>query len=75
MIKVEHFTRKQPDKSSDYTQAYNAVNTLDKGGSVLIDCDNIKVCRKYVYDLALKQDKEFATRKRGINSMNVTRLS
>ncbi len=76
MIKVQHYTRKQPEASADYTQAYNIINTLQVGcnGSALPD--NQKVFRKYIYDLGLKHNKEFATRLQGDKcTIIVTRLS
>jgi len=62
MIKVQHYTRKQPEASNDYTNAYNIINTLLIGCNEIATPDNIKVFRKYIYDLGLKHNKEFATR-------------
>ncbi len=75
MIKIRSFTHKQPDASKDYKLAYDLVNTLQPGQSDTAYPDNDKVFRKYIYDLALKQNKEFATRKRGDNCRYITRLS
>lgn len=75
MVKTTHFTHKQPEASKDYKKAYDIVNSLDIGESQWIDADNIKVLRKYIYDLGLKQDKDFATRKRPDNTLQITRMS
>ncbi len=74
MIKLTTFTRKQPDASNDYTMAYDIVNTLHSGNSIIAEPDNIKIFRKYIYDLSYKHNKTFATR---LNNtiLTVTRLS
>ncbi len=75
MVKQTTFTHKQPDASKDYKMAYDIVNSLEVGNSVEVSADNDKVFRKYIYDLGLKNNKEFATRKRGDFARNITRLS
>lgn len=76
MIKVQHYTRKQPKASEDYTRAYNIITTLDKGCNDSAIPDNTKVFRKYVYDLGLKHNKQFATRLQPDKcTIIVTRLS
>lgn len=73
MIKITTFTRKQPNKSNDYTKAYDIINNLSVGSSDTATPDNIKVFRKYVYDLGLKHNKSFATRLYN-GSLTITRL-
>lgn len=75
MIKVNHFTHKHPEASTDYKLAYDITNALLVGQSQSANADNIKVFRKYIYDLGLKQGKDFATRKRDNNILQITRLS
>lgn len=75
MVKHTSFTHKQPEASKDYKLAYDLVNGLSVGCSDTVTADNDKVFRKYLYDLALKNNKEFATRKRGDFSRYITRLS
>ena len=77
MIKVEKYTAKHADCSGDYKAAYEIVNSLRVGGSEEYSPDNQRVFRKYIYDLALKQNKEMATRfvRPAKVSIRVTRLS
>jgi hypothetical protein len=75
MVKQTTFVHKQPEASKDYKLAYDIVNSLEVGASDTVIADNDKVFRKYIYDLGLKQNKEFATRRTGDNSRRVTRLS
>jgi len=74
MIKITTFTRKQPEASNDYNNAYDIITSLSIGCNSSYTPDNIKVFRKYVYDLGLKHNKSFATR---LNNglLTVTRLS
>jgi hypothetical protein len=74
MIK-EPYSAKHKDASEDYKAAYDLVNTLEVGSGALHSAQNNKRFRKYLYDLALKQNKEIATRKRGENSLFITRIS
>ena len=74
MVIQTTFTRKQPAASNDYTNAYNIITALDKGSEDSYCPDNIKVFRKYVYDLGLKHNKRFATRLTG-NILTITRLA
>lgn len=75
MIKITTFTHKQPNAKKDYKLAYDLVNSLSVGSSQTVTPDNDKAFRKYVYDLSLKQGKDFATRKRGQGTRQITRLS
>ncbi len=75
MIKIEQYTAKHPEANNDYKAAYDIVNNLDKGKSTAHTPDAIKVFRKYIYDLSLKQNKEMATRLHSAISLNITRLS
>jgi hypothetical protein len=74
MVKINNYTRKQPDSSNDYTTAYTLVNSLAPGASEVVTVDNIKVFRKYIYDLSYKRNMEFATRTQSAG-IRVTRLS
>jgi hypothetical protein len=74
MVKIETFTRKQPASSNDYEQAYNIITTIDAGTTINVCADNYKAFRKYISDLAMKHNKEFATRLQRDKSLNVTRL-
>jgi len=61
MIK-ESYSAKHNAASADYKKAYDIVITLQPGESDTYSPINIKAFRKYIYDLALKQGKEMATR-------------
>lgn len=74
MIKEPYYKRHE-NASNDYLQAYNIVNGYEVGQSNTVTIENVKAFRKYIYDLSLKQDKEFSTRKRAENSLYITRLS
>jgi hypothetical protein len=71
MGKLSSFIRKQPESSDDYLTAYNIVNAIKQGQSKTVTPDNLKVFRKYIYDLGAKQGKEFTTRKQLDNSLKV----
>ena len=75
MVKIENYTSKNKDATNDYKAAYDMVNTLIIGESSEHTPEDIKVFRKYIYDLSYKHNKEFATRKRGIDTLYITRLS
>jgi hypothetical protein len=70
MINKE-FIRKQPDASNDYYKAYNIVQSLNKGEDKTVKIDNIIRFRKYLYDLAAKDQKIFRTLQNK-NLLNVT---
>jgi len=67
----EAYSAKHKTASNDYKSAYDIVGSLEPGMSDTYQPDNIKVFRKYIYDLALKQDKEMATR---LNSDKISLL-
>jgi hypothetical protein len=70
MINKE-FIRKQPEASNDYQKAYNIVQSLHKGEDKTIKIDNSIRFRKYLYDLAAKEQKIFRTYLQR-NLMNIT---
>jgi hypothetical protein len=74
MVKLNTYTRKQPEASNDYTTAHQLVNTLAPGQSQTAEVDNIKVFRKYIYDLSYKLGRTFATRLTA-GRLTVTRLT
>jgi hypothetical protein len=74
MIKL-NYAPKHSNASPDYKLAYDIVSTLEIGQLMSANVANIKVFRKYIYDLGLKQDKEFTTKKRGENMMDIRRFS
>jgi len=74
MVKIEVFKRKQPSGSNDYEQAYNIINVITKGETISANVDNIKAFRKYVCDLAMKNNKQISTRLQADKSINVSCL-
>ncbi|HEY3525974.1 MAG TPA: hypothetical protein VGK47_07245 [Nitrososphaeraceae archaeon] len=74
MNKITTFKRKQPEADDIYTQAYDLVHGLRLGQRKYIDIEqgDIKRFRKYLSDLALKNDRQFATRKQSDGSLLVT---
>lgn len=75
MIK-EAYSAKHNNASADYKAAYDIVQALGIGACDYYTPDNLKVFRKYLYDLALKQNKEVATRKQSDKiTLQITRLS
>lgn len=75
MTKIETFKRKQPDSSNDYEQAYNIIKVITIGETISANPDNVKAFRKYICDLAMKHNKQIATRLQKDNSINVTCLT
>lgn len=75
MVKIETFKRKQPEASNDYEQAYNIILSISKGETINVaTTDNIKAFRKYICDLAMKHNKQIATRLQHDKSLNVSCL-
>ncbi len=74
MVKIIEFKRKQPKCSNDYEQAYKIIDVIKAGETINVYADNIKAFRKYVCDLAMKNNIQIATRLQHDNSLNVTRL-
>ncbi len=74
MVKVMGFKRKQPECSNDYEQAYKIIDVISKGETIAVNPDNIKAFRKYICDLAMKNNIQLATRLQHDKSLNVTRL-
>ncbi len=74
MVKIIEFKRKQPECSNDYEQAYKIIAVINAGQTIAVNPDNIKAFRKYVCDLAMKNNIQIATRLQADNSLNVTRL-
>lgn len=75
MIKISSFVRKQPGASTDYEQAYNIINAIKAGETINANAENIKAFRKYVCDLAMKNNKQIATRLQHDKSINITCLT
>lgn len=69
------FVFKHVNASADYKLAYDIVSNFEPGDANTYTPDNMKTFRKYLYDLALKQNKEFATRKGLDGFVNVIRLT
>jgi hypothetical protein len=74
MVKIIKFKRKQPDKANDYEQAYNLISCIKSGETINVYAVNIKAFRKYVCDLAMKNNIQIATRLQSDKSINITRL-
>jgi hypothetical protein len=72
MRKIDYI-RKQPETSSDYKSAHEIVSKLDNSTTIMVD--DIKRFRKYLHDLASKEQKEFSTKKRGANTLEIIRFS
>jgi hypothetical protein len=77
MNKITTFKRKQLDADSLYQDVYNIVHTLKegKGTHVQVDQTNVKRLRKYLSDLSLKNNKQFATRKIDDSTLLISRLT
>jgi hypothetical protein len=75
MVKVQSFIRKNTAASNDYEQAYNIIKDIKAGETISATADNIKAFRKYVCDLAMKNNKQIATRLQPDKSLNITCLT
>lgn len=74
MVKFKQFIRKQPNSSSDYEAAFNIIGDIKAGETISYIPDNLPAFRKYACELAMKHDKQIATRMQKDGSLNISRL-
>ena len=71
---MKKYLQKHPASGKDYQKAFSIVCSLAKGDNILSDFENIKLFRKYIYEIARGVQKSFATRLKG-DKVSITRIS